>query len=339
MPRIKVELSAEFITPCFGGGVSSNTSVSNAAELRETSIRGQIRWWMQACGMSQENVAKLLGSTDTGQSPVRFRKKKLIVNRSETEDWWTDPQYRACVGYLWFFAAPSTAKTKSKNESNRVGQKCLSKGSKFTIELSCRPEQKEDLKKLVAYSILWITFGSIGSRSTRAGGCMKFLGIKEQQNAETVLQGFQELEKLPLAELWKVISTELGLGENPAIPFELRYSDDIRLNDSNAPLNWFAQRWKLIREDLKGDQKAFWGLPFKDIKAPTKFTDDKDKPISTERMTSHIHLRPLKINDTFYPAALIFNKRMVLKNIDEEAGNRVLKKHFPKSVSFSGGDE
>lgn len=66
MPRIKVELSAEFITPCFGGTVSSNKAVSRPAELRETSIRGQIRWWMRACGMDRNEVDRIMGSTDSG---------------------------------------------------------------------------------------------------------------------------------------------------------------------------------------------------------------------------------------------------------------------------------
>ncbi|CCO22026.1 type III-B CRISPR module RAMP protein Cmr1 [Maridesulfovibrio hydrothermalis] len=335
MPRIKVELSAEFITPCFAGGVSSNNSFSNAAELRETSIRGQVRWWMQACGMTQNNIAQLLGSTDAGQSSVRFRINELNNSR-ETEDWWTDPQYKTRTKYLWFFVAPSTAK---KNESNRVGQKCIPKGSKFTLELSCRPGKEEELKKVVAYSILWMTFGSIGSRSTRAGGCMEFLGIKEQQNAKAVFKVFQDLEKFTLDELWKALSPELGIGENPTIPFDIKYNDIKDHEAPNAPLNWFAQQWQLIRAELKGNQKAFWGLPFKEIKAPTKLKDGSDKVISTSRMTSHIHLRPLKIDDIFYPAALIFKERMVLKDINEDAGKQILDEYFPESIKFSGGNK
>lgn len=335
MPRIKVELSAEFITPCFGGTVSSNTSVSYPAELRETSIRGQIRWWMRACGLDRKEVDRIMGSTDSGQSLVRFRKKALVKNRMETEDWWTDPQYRACPKYLWFFVAPASASR--RDEANRVGQKCISKGSEFTLELSCRPGNEAELKKIIAYTILWITFGSIGSRSTRAGGCMKYSGIKGSPEAEDLIRQFSGLEKATLPELWKKLVPELDI-EKSDPPFRLRYDDNVRPNEANAALDWFANKWKIVRAELRSSQKGFWGLPFKD-KTPTKFSEN-GKTIKTERMTSHIHLRPLRTKEgdsTFYPAALIFDERMVLQGMDKVAGNRALEKFFPKEIEFDGG--
>lgn len=337
MPRIKVELSAEFITPCFGGAVSSNASTSNPAELRETSIRGQIRWWMCACGMDRKAVDRIMGSTDSGQSLVRFRKTELIKNRRFTEDWWTDPQYRACPKYLWFFVAPSTSD--KKDESNRVGQKCITQGSSFKLELSCRPGQESELKQIVAYTILWITFGSIGSRSTRSGGCMKFLGIKNLQNAEAICVEFQGLKEASLPDLWNKISPQLGI-KISAPPFRLLWDDRIRPTDNNGALDWFASKWKNIRAELDLSQKGFWGLPFKD-KTPTTFTDKDSKSISTERMTSHIHLRPLKTKDdgVFYPAALVFDQRMVLQGINTQAGNEALDKYFSHSIKFNGGEQ
>ncbi|TIH11689.1 type III-B CRISPR module RAMP protein Cmr1 [Marinifilum sp. JC120] len=337
MPRIKVELSAEFITPCFGGTVSSNTSVSYPAELREPSIRGQIRWWMRACGMDRKAVDRIMGSTDSGQSLVRFRKKALVRNRMETEDWWTDPQYRACPKYLWFFVAPSTSN--KKGESNRVGQKCITKGSDFKLELSCRPGQEAELKQIVAYTILWITFGSIGSRSTRAGGCMKYLGIKDIQGSDAICGAFQGLNEASLPELWSKISPQLGV-ELSTPPFRLLWDDRIRPTDSNAALDWFANKWKIVRAELRSSDKGFWGLPFKD-KTPTQLEDKDGNTIKTERMTSHIHLRPLKTKDdgVFYPAALVFDQRMVLQGIDTQAGNAALDKYFSHSIKFNGGEQ
>lgn len=296
-------LKAEFITPCFCGGADQVKP-----ELRSQSIRGQLRWWYRICGATQDEETELFGSTNK-VSPLTVRIDN--VNNEPKPFNWKDEKNKTLSDYLWFFL---------KNQK----RECLPVGT--TFDLILKSKEKNFLEKGVVVATLWISLGALGSRSTRAAGCMKLI----------------DEYAVDMPSLWEKVCKQLSLAKGKNAPFEL-FKDSNKANGLEAA-EWLAKKWKELRghetkngigqkdhdEAIKlligGEtskikvRRIVLGMPYiqSSQKKNSPFRNKKllwkpakgENFYGTSRLSSPVHLRPIYENDKFYPALLIFTDRL-----------------------------
>jgi CRISPR-associated protein Cmr1 len=299
-------LKAEFITPCFCGGADQRKP-----ELRTQSIRGQLRWWYRICGATQDEEAELFGSTKKA-SPLIMRIDNISISQKPEKFNWKDKENEVLSKYLWYFL---------KN------QKRKSLPVKTSFDLVLKSREKDLLKKGVAVAALWISLGALGSRSTRAAGCMR------------LVTGYVK----DTSFLWEKVSTQLSLAKGKKAPFEL-YKSDSAMKDGLEAAEWLAKKWRELRSHetpsgigkkdhdeasnlLKGKKseeikvrRVVLGMPYTQDsrKSYSPFKNNKlqwnpakgEDFHGTSRLSSPVHLRPIYKNGEVYPALLIFTDRL-----------------------------
>lgn len=158
---ILLSYQLEVITPCFCGGAEPNQQ----AEIRPSSIRGQLRWWFRVLGgfkalahkSVEEQEALIFGATagdegKAGMLSVRVKCKSLI-----SKDY-PAPGMQTPEGYFLF---------PLRNNARHQ----IQAGNKFELQFLWRgnPCFKEDLAALAS---VFANLGSLGFRSRRAMGAL-----------------------------------------------------------------------------------------------------------------------------------------------------------------------
>jgi CRISPR-associated protein Cmr1 len=196
-------LHLETVTPLFLGGADPR----GEPELRAASFRGALRFWLRALlgGMiGDKNLdalrqaeAAVLGSTETGASPVVVRIRNL--SGGAPIPFSAIGSGKQGLAYL-FFATRGT-----QNEPER---KAIPAGSSFELELSLRTgtQDRDALPK--AYAALWLLthLGGLGARSRRGAGSLQVTRI--QGNAPNLALPYLEIR----ASTPKQLQTELQEG-------------------------------------------------------------------------------------------------------------------------------
>ncbi|MEA1866535.1 MAG: type III-B CRISPR module RAMP protein Cmr1 [Thermodesulfobacteriota bacterium] len=217
-------LKAEFITPCFCGGADQSKP-----ELRTQSIRGQLRWWYRICGATRDEEAELFGSTEK-ISPLTVRIAKVNLGH---EPFNLNDQNNELSTYLWYFL-------KNQGGHNHQGRKCLPVKTSFDLVLKSR--EKDLLEKGVAVAALWISLGALGSRSTRAAGCMRLVTADCPQTKK-LADAINEANE-PVS-LWDTIKSYLPCKKEKK-PFEL-YRRPKETSSGLDAAKWLAEKWWEVR--------------------------------------------------------------------------------------------
>ena len=148
----RAEVTFKFLTPALLAGADQKS-----AEMRASSIRGALRWWMNALGYDKDCINDLFG-TAAGETGRRSRVivrdttvNTLLVKRQSAKD---------IIGSLYdYFLWPLG------NPENARG--VIQAGATASFSVFLRSGESEDLEKgLKAFLLL----GSLGSRSRRCYG-------------------------------------------------------------------------------------------------------------------------------------------------------------------------
>jgi CRISPR-associated protein Cmr1 len=178
------------VTPLFGGGVMPRENDPSKL-IRETSIRGQLRFWwraMRASGTIEEMKARedeIFGSGGENARQSKLFVKVRVTNTGNEKDIFRQEGERikaidewAKIAYVAFALQPS-------REEQRVGvmPKKVRENVEFEMELSF----PEDLRREVeAVLWAWETFGGIGGRTRRGFGAIELLQIGENGQQQSV---------------------------------------------------------------------------------------------------------------------------------------------------------
>jgi len=191
------DFQIEFITPCFCAGADQTK-----AEIRASSIRGQLRWWFRALGGSRDDEAGVFGSTsgDEGNS------SPLVVRVSEFKRGTTWQPFSMKMGtpgaYLWYYASVSSEKKRWYNQPpqkngitpivNELGH--IPPGSTFTLSILWRRAIPEKLMTQFQFALCaFLHVGSIGLRASRGMGA--FLCAEYQFSQEFNEGLIREIQK------------------------------------------------------------------------------------------------------------------------------------------------
>ncbi|MEW6360684.1 MAG: type III-B CRISPR module RAMP protein Cmr1 [Acidobacteriota bacterium] len=181
--RIHQTRKYKVITPLFGGGIVARENDPSKL-IRETSVRGQLRFWwraMRATGSlkdiyerenfifgsggkkaAKSNVSIAVKITSQGQSVDIFR---IENRRPKPNDKWLE------IAYAAFALQPTTEELKA---GGNVPLRKVRVGVEFTLEISYPNEFEADVQ---AALWAWETFGGIGGRTRRGFGALQLLEI------------------------------------------------------------------------------------------------------------------------------------------------------------------
>jgi CRISPR-associated protein Cmr1 len=172
--RITQTRRYKLITPLFGGGVKPRET-DESKLVRETEIRGQLRFWWRAMrgdGSSKQmyqRESQIFGSADEkiGQSKISVRVRvddkgrpdEIFETKTKAKSDWEK------IAYAAFPLQPEG----SDRPKVRVGVK-------FTLEISFPPDLRAEIE---AALWAWETFGGVGGRTRRGFGAVSLIEAKE----------------------------------------------------------------------------------------------------------------------------------------------------------------
>lgn len=175
-------------TPIFSYGADRETP-----EIRATSIRGMVRWWFRALGKEDESkkiMGDAAGSKESGASASK------VIFRVETKN-------NIKAAYLL-------------PHKNIGSKKAIVSDSLFYLHVIERFKlEDKDWELLQKVIETWLMLGTIGARSTRAGGCVYDSSLVFKNKDEWLLKARELLKgskievhissarKEPLGELRK----------------------------------------------------------------------------------------------------------------------------------------
>ncbi|TFE65869.1 type III-B CRISPR module RAMP protein Cmr1 [Methylacidiphilum caldifontis] len=248
----------EFITPCFCGGADQKK-----AELRSSSIRGQLHWWFRVLGGTKTEEQKTFGfvSKDkTLSSPFILRSS---ICKPSTQNWTSSLNQ---LNYIWYFISAA-----NRDDSSAA----IGPGSIAKIEIIWKRELDENLKKKFYESLeAFFLFGSLGFRSTRCAGAFRLVETQTVDWEQNLLKIPQNLNKYEeKAKELKKYGFDYNISTN-------RY-DKEKIN------NW-VDIIKFAQKKLKNMRESY----------PSKTSSSLGQ--INPRQRSAVHFRPIKINDSYY---------------------------------------
>jgi CRISPR type III-B/RAMP module RAMP protein Cmr1 len=156
-----------FLTPCFCAGANQA-----AAEIRPSSIRGQLRWWFRALGGSKDDEREIFGGIH-GDAPTA---SALIVRVSDITPGpaWDPPRVdpNAASSYVWYFASVSGKTAGQRGTGPRWHRDAvLSPDTSFKLHILLRRPLNPVLGAALTRSLkAFLMLGSFGLRATRGLG-------------------------------------------------------------------------------------------------------------------------------------------------------------------------
>ena len=181
--RITQTRKYKLITPLFGGGVEAKKA-DPLKVIRETSIRGQLRFWwraMRGTGTLQEMKKRedaLFGSGGENAS-----QSKVLIHVKDIKEGRAKPVYRINnyrVEYVdrndptnyAAFSLPQTDKElrKLRDEQKQAVPIDIRENVEFTLEISY---PKSEAAEIEAFLWAWENFGGIGGRTRRGFGAIQ----------------------------------------------------------------------------------------------------------------------------------------------------------------------
>lgn len=219
--RITQTRKYRLITPLFGGGVEAKKA-DPVKVIRETSIRGQLRFWWRAMrgfgtlAQMKEREDEIWGNAGTQDKPCPSQvalfiklnpngkidkegesKKPFFMNPNNPrpEKGWEKLAYAA------FSLQPTTDEIK---KGLHLPMKSVCVGVEFKLEIQFLEIHRSEIE---AALWAWETFGGIGGRTRRGFGALELLEIEE--NGETEIS-----EKWKTSEIEEKIREKLQTEEN-----------------------------------------------------------------------------------------------------------------------------
>jgi CRISPR-associated protein Cmr1 len=161
----------KLITPLFGGG--ADPKKADAVKIiRETEIRGQLRfWWRAIRGVGtipemSDREAEIFGTSASEKEGNKLGQSKVKVSVNVDKDKEGDKIYKDSFDVPKYAVFPL--------ENNDV----LRKDVEFTLEISFPSKNKNDIE---ATLWAWETFGGIGGRTRRGFGAIQLLAIDTEE--------------------------------------------------------------------------------------------------------------------------------------------------------------
>ncbi len=134
------------------------------AEIRPSSIRGQLRWWFRALGGGRTEEREVFGGIASREENIRSSAVVIRVSDIKRGNPWQPPKVNpnSSSSYVWFFASKSADGTRWTSEA------VIPPGTTFTLQVIRRRKIASPLFDDALACFLML--GGIGLRITRGLG-------------------------------------------------------------------------------------------------------------------------------------------------------------------------
>ncbi len=194
----------ECITPCFCAGADQTQ-----AEIRPSSIRGELRWWFRVLGGTREQEAEVFGCVEPARaSSIQVRvadiKKRPVGALPKVQG--IDP-----LSYILYFPSVSGETTGMRWQANA----CFGSGTTFVLQTRIIRKFSDEAKMRWENAVAAFRhYGSIGMHATRGLGAIQDTNINTQswQEADKILTeaGFMVKKANRAYDDWKKVIEEAG---------------------------------------------------------------------------------------------------------------------------------
>ena len=181
----------EFITPCFCAGADNAV-----AELRASSVRGQLRWWFRALGGTYDEEKALFGGVAHKKGDDNLQSRIVVRTRlvHENADW-EKPSFTANdpESYVWYYAKVSGLDSKApKYEKDQGGPRWrndvfLAPGTKWELHVLYRDTASAENERFRKALTCFLALGGIGLRVTRGLGAFVCKAVPYNADVKTIL--------------------------------------------------------------------------------------------------------------------------------------------------------
>lgn len=191
--RITQTRKYKLITPLFGGGVSPRENDVSKL-IRETSIRGQLRFWWRAM-RGNGDLRKMKESEDAsfGSADQNIGQSKILLSVKVNENHKIDNEGNS---EQIFETKTRTVKTRDKDWSKLAyaafplqpdegKQFYVRDDIEFTLSLSFPKSESAGIEDMLW---AWETFGGIGGRIRRGFGAIQLLQINDEIEQEQTIE-------------------------------------------------------------------------------------------------------------------------------------------------------
>lgn len=319
----RAEVTFKFLTPALLAGADQKS-----AEMRASSIRGALRWWMNALGYDKDCINDLFG-TAAGETGRRSRvivrdttdeNLSRMIKERQTADMILNqnkPKNKPDC-FLWPLGKPENARG------------VIQAGSTASFSVFLRSGESEDLEKgLKAFLLL----GSLGSRSRRCYGSIWPVSVTIDGHAWKIPETIPGMREVLLEILGK---KNLKIDIVDGIMFSKYHSAIDRCSD-------FLSRYRRGKTK-NGLEASFWGE--NDHDAPFGKTDCVYRPIlglpltqkyssgrtvasqieGYDRLASPVHFKVVSLNGNMVPIVIFFSsmlppKGTKVKLVNKNSGN------------------
>lgn len=174
---IRKNYKMTFITPCFCSGANSEV-----AELRASSVRGQLRWWFRALGGSRDAEKTIFGGVAQKKGDSNVRSGVVVRTRLLKEgSGWTLPQFKPIdpESYVWYYAKVSGVDPDApKFDKDRGGPRWLhnayfAPGTTWELQVIYHDVSLVSNTAFQNALRCFLTLGGIGLRVTRGLGAFE----------------------------------------------------------------------------------------------------------------------------------------------------------------------
>lgn len=200
MGMVKLKADFRIVTPLFMGGANPQS-----AELRVPSIKGVLRFWWRALALGrrksvdevQTEEAEIFGSTEAGQSSVKFKlllpKNIVSLKKKSVLEYNDGGVIGEGARYLGYGVIGSSA--------GELIRQCLRHPIEGgALELSFLPNISEDnIKSVEAALVAMGFFGGLGSRSRKGYGSFNLTNLTRNDETEPIFTMPSDLDSLKIA--------------------------------------------------------------------------------------------------------------------------------------------
>lgn len=286
----KAEVTFKFLTPALLAGADQKS-----AEIRASSIRGALRWWMNALGYDKDCINDLFG-TAAGETGRRSR----VIVRDTTPN---NPQVKLqsakeiignpCDYFLWPLGKPENARG------------VIQAGTTASFSVFLRSGESEDLEKgLKAFLLL----GSLGSRSRRCYGSIWPVSVTIDDKPWRIPKSTAEMKQV-LESVFDQYANMIidSIGKLPVRDWKFAVktcSNFLKSYRCGSPKSGEPSDWGENDHDAPFGKTDFVYRPILGLPLTQKYSSGKTVTSQIEgydRLASPVHFKVVSLDGGFLP--------------------------------------
>ncbi len=261
---IRQTRSYRLITPLFGGGFRAGENDPSKL-IRETSVRGQLRFWWRAvrgAGTLEEIKScedAIFGNSNQKVGVSKVAIKVTVTKRGTCEELFESKEKNPKPLEKWKDVAYSAFPAAANNNSSV--QKKVSTGVEFELKIDF---PSVIITEIEAALWAWETFGGIGARTRRGFGALELVSLEDNDNRKEIQKYQADTAKEEIQKDFEHHAV-LPRPQVDGLPVILAAADDLQVRTAKNPRDAWGYavnrlgRFRQFRRDKNTHEVSDYG--------------------------------------------------------------------------------